>query len=274
VWRRHARIAFACVSWLVVMVACATGATGAIDIATLTPQGYVTDVAGVLAPGDRTTIESYLADVDAALASQFAVVIVESVEPVSIEEFAVELFEKWGVGDRSRDQGLLLCVATADRAVRFETGYGLEGALPDGKLGGIIRAQIVPRFRAGDYAGGILDALVEAARAVAESQGVAAPVPGGAIAPRRSPEASRVPFLMFLVVALIVFAIVARNAGGGRGGRHGGWGLGGGPWYGGGFGGGGFGGGGFGGFGGGGSGGGFGGFGGGSSGGGGASGSW
>jgi uncharacterized protein len=266
--RRVTLLVVVCVFWA---AGVAAQSTDAVDVQSLTPTGYVTDVANVLDARERAAIESYLEQVDRALGSQFAVVIVPSVQPASIEEFSVKLYERWGVGDRERDQGLLLCVATVDRDVRFETGYGLEGALPDGKLGGIIRSRIVPRFRQGDYAGGILDAMVDAAAEVAESQGVAAPLPGAGSRTPRAVTQRKLPSGLVLVIIFIVLAIAISSSGsGGR--RRGGWGGGGGPWYGGGFGGGGFGG--FGGFGGGGSGGGFGGFGGGSSGGGGASGSW
>jgi uncharacterized protein len=277
--RRRDLVAAALLAALLATGGCATAiaaprvqnAVVAVDPAELTPQGYLTDVAGTLVAGDRAHIEAYLEKVEQTLGVQFAVVVVPTVKPASIDEFAVRLFEKWGVGGKAQDEGLLLCVAVEDREVRFETGYGLEGALPDGKLGGIIRAHIVPRFRAGDYAGGILDALVEAARIVAESKGVAAPVPDGVVGRRRPARPESANQLLVFLLVIVAIAVLRSMRAGGRGGRgrRGGWGHGGGPWYGGGFGGGGFGG-----FGGGGSGGGFGGFGGGASGGGGARGSW
>jgi uncharacterized protein len=193
----------------------------------------------------------------------------------TIEEYAVKLFEAWGIGDREKDEGLLLLVAVADRAVRFEVGYGLEGVLPDGRVGGIIRGQIIPRFRAGDFAGGMEDGLVEAARFVAESKGLPAPVPDGA--PRqvaRRGEDGNTNALVFVLIGILVLAALFSGRGS-RGRRRrsslpwwwfgGPWGGGGGGWSSGG---------GFGGFGGGGGGGGFGGFGGGASGGGGATGRW
>jgi len=240
------------------------------------PQGYLTDTAGALQPEDARRIEVYLGQVESALQVQFAVVIVPTVAPATIEEYAVKLFEKWGIGDAQRDEGLLLVVAVQERKVRFEVGYGLEGALPDGRVGGIIRQQIVPRFRDGDLAGGILDGVAAAAGFVAESKGLAAPTPGAARTARRRPtQQLPAPTFLLLLVGILVIAAISNSNRRGRRRRRGGWV---GPWYGGGLGwpggmsgGSGRGGGGFGG---GGGGGGFGGFGGGASGGGGATGSW
>jgi uncharacterized protein len=227
--------------------------------------------------GDAAThrIEAYLQKVQDSLQVQFAVVTVPTVEPLTIEEYAVRLFETWGIGGAARDEGLLLLLAVQDRQVRFEVGYGLEGALPDARVGTIIRRTMTPRFQAGDFAGGVLDGLVEAAAHVAEDKHLPAPRPDGRVRrPRTTSRPESPSFLALLVLGIIVFAVVssmAQRGGRGRRGRdpwRGRWYDGGfgGPWGGGGFGGGGFGGGGMGG--------GFGGFGGGASGGGGATGHW
>jgi uncharacterized protein len=246
------------------------------------PTSYLTDLTRTLSEVDKQRIESYLASVATQLEVQFAVAMVPTVGESTPEEFAVRLFENWGVGDRERDDGLLMLIALEDRAVRFETGYGLEGILPDGRLGGILRAEVLPRFRTGEVAGGILAGLQAAAAVVAESKGLPAPTPQIATRPaQRPPATAPAAMLVTLLLAIIVVAAISNRGrrGGGRRRRRndgmfmgpGWWGGGGGGWGGGG-GSGGFGGGG-GGFGGGGFGG-FGGFGGGSSGGGGATGRW
>ena len=250
---------------------CLGGATQAAGPADLgRARGYLTDAAGALPPAAGQRIEAYLARVDAELQVQIAVAVVPTTAPLAIEDYAVQLFKLWGVGGEKKDEGLLLLVAVQDRAVKFETGYGLEGTLPDGRLGGIIREQILPRFRAGDFENGILAGVVAAANAVAAERGVPAPRLDGATIPRRAsrPQGLRANGLLGLVL-LIFFVSLVSSSRSRRGGRRGGPGSGswGGPWYGGGsFGSGGFGGGGFGG--------GFGGFGGGASGGGGATGKW
>ncbi len=234
-------------------------------------RDYVVDVALILSPAGKLALERYCGKVERALGVQFAVAIIPSLGNESIEEYAVRQFKEWGVGGVKPDEGLLLAIAVQDRRMRFEVGYGLEGSLPDGRVGGIIRSTLTPAFRAGQFDEGILAALAEAARYVAEDKGLPAPIPDGLPVARGRGERelpSWAIILMFIVVWMIVSSM--SRGGGGRGRRSGGW-LGPGMYggWGGGFGGGG-GGGGFGG----GSGSGFGGFGGGSSGGGGASGSW
>ena len=229
------------------------------------PQAYLTDRAGVLDATERARLERELAGIERALQVQFAVVLVPNVAPGTIEEFAVRLFERWGIGGAARDEGLLLVVAVEERSVRFEVGYGLEGALPDGRVGGIIREHILPRFRDGGYAAGIQAGIAAAAGFVAEAKGLPPPTEVPAVPARRPQRRERTSpgVLVVVLVAIIVLGSLSRGQ---RRGRRGGFG---GPWYGGpfgGFGGGGFGGGGFGG--------GFGGFGGGASGGGGATGRW
>jgi uncharacterized protein len=234
------------------------------------PRAYVTDDAGILSAREELSLDRYLGKIERELGSQFALVTIATAQPRTIEEVAVELFADWGIGGAKADEGLLLLVAVTDRKVRFEVGYGLEGVLPDGRVGGIIRERITPDFRRGDYAAGLEAGLVEAARFVAESKGLPPPLPDDRPAPRKRRPAS-VPLIVILVVLFMVVSLIMGSINGGGGGRgrrrrRSGWEpfiLGSG-WGGGGFGGGSSGGGG----------GGFGGFGGGMSGGGGATGSW
>ncbi len=90
--------------------------------------------------------------------SQLQVLVVPSTQPESIGQYAVRVFEAWKPGRKGVDDGVLLLVAKDDRAVRIETGYGLEGAIPDAVANRVIQEYLVPKFRAGDYGGGIEDA--------------------------------------------------------------------------------------------------------------------
>jgi len=90
--------------------------------------------------------------------SQLQVLIVPSTQPDSIEQYAVRVFEQWKLGRKGVDDGVLLLVAKDDRAVRIETGYGLEGAIPDAVANRVIQEYLVPKFRTGDFGGGIEDA--------------------------------------------------------------------------------------------------------------------
>jgi uncharacterized protein len=229
------------------------------------PTGYVNDFAHVLSDPARQQLESLCALVDRRADAQIAVVTIRSLDGDDIDDYAVKLEEKWKVGRKGTDRGLLLLVATGDRKYRFEVGYGLEGILPDGRVGGIGR-QMVPYLKQGDYDHAIGLGVVSAARIIAADAGVSLT---GAEAPAARPEPVHISLLQLLVLLgglFLVLVFLARAGGGGLLGFLLGMFLGGGgPPRGGGWGGGGWSGGGSGGFGG---------FGGGSSGGGGASGGW
>ena len=221
------------------------------------PTNYVNDFAGVLSPATQAYLNNLCLQVDRQAHAQIAVVTVKSLDGEPIENFATALEDKWKVGKKGTDRGLLLIFATNDRKYRIEVGYGLEGILPDGRVGDIGR-QIVPYLQQNDYDGAVTVAVRQIAGVIAADAGVtlnSGPRPGYASAPQPR-QLSLGELLVLGVILLLVIFVLARFGGSGLLGFLIGMFLGGG------------------GFGGGGGDGGFGGFGGGSSGGGGASGSW
>ena len=251
-------------------VAVLTAELRAEPVSQLHYTNYVNDFANVLSADTEKQLDDVCRQIDQKAHAQIAVVTINSLDGRDIEGYAVELFQKWGVGNKSTNRGVLVLVAVKDHRYRTEVGYGLEPILPDGKVGGFGR-EAVPYFRRNDYSGGVQLMTLRVAHVIAKDAGVQLT---GAQAPARSdnPQAGISPFgvILIIIVIIVVLATPLRKVlfwwlifgGGGRGGwgggSRGGWG--GGGWGGGGFGGGG--------------GGGFGGFGGGMSGGGGASGSW
>lgn len=235
------------------------------------PPRLVNDFAGVLTPQQRQALEDKLVNFEKTTSNQIAIVLENEMahgEIVNLEDYAYQIFNKWGIGTKENDNGILIYAAIKQRKVRIEMGYGLEPAIVDGIAGEVIRNQIAPNFRNGDYYQG-LDQAVEALMPLAKTEFSEA---------RKQPDkktgiglTGKTIILAIIFIIAIIFLFRKKGGDGGdSGGRRGYRSRGGGgpvfiPW------GGGFGGGG-GGFGGGG--GGFGGFGGGSSGGGGASGSW
>jgi len=232
----------------------------------LNPQGYVNDFAGVL---NRATVEGLTqlgTEVDQKAKAQITVVTIKTLEDDTAEDFANHLFQKWGVGYKGTDRGVMVLVATDDHKYWTEVGYGLEPILPDGKVGRFGR-DMVPLLRQGNYNDAILQMVSEIAQVIAQDSHVS--LDSLANFHGVNPDASagedqqihltgkEIIFLIILVIVVgpfllrflgPLFLLSMLNGGGGRGG-----------WGGGGFGGGG---------------GGFGGFGGGSSGGGGAGGGW
>ena len=110
---------------------------------------WVTDMPGMLRADTIARLNSTIGDFERTNGGEMAVVVIRSLDGLSIEEAAVELFELWGIGKKSKDNGLLLLWSTGDRRVRVEVGYGLEGVLPDGKIGAILDAYVIPKFKSG-----------------------------------------------------------------------------------------------------------------------------
>ncbi len=236
----------------------------------------VNDFADVIDDDSEREIDRRIRALKAASGDVVVVATVRTFKPYAdIDEYAVKMFENGGrgIGDKGKDNGLLIVVAVDDRRIRIEVGYDLEQFVTDGFAGETIRDVITPQFRSGNYGAGLLAGTTSVINRIAERRGVTLQDVPPPPAPRRTTGSG---FPWWIIILLII--IIASNRRRRRrrmwgGGPWSGWNSGIGPFGGGGFGGG-FGGFGGGGFGGGGGGGGFGGFGGGRSGGGGASGGW
>jgi uncharacterized protein len=265
----------AAISGLLVLIAAA--GSSAQEIPPLT--GPVNDFARVIDPASAQDLERRILSLKKATGDVVVVATVPTIKPsASIEEYAVKMFENGGrgIGEKGKDNGLLVLVAVEDRKVRIETGYDIEGMITDGFAGQTIREVIAPAFRAGRYGPGLVAATTRLINRIAEQRGVTLqnvpPTPAAARPERSRRRTNIAPFVVLIIILLLATRRRRRRRRYWGGGPWSGWNSGVGP-FGGGFGG--FGGG-FGGFGGGGGGGGggFGGFSGGRSGGGGASGGW
>jgi uncharacterized protein len=245
--------------WVLAVVLCAA----AVSVAAVgpavpaTPPNYVVDLAGVIDDGVQARTNALLRELEQQTTAQVVVLTLPTLEGESLEAFSLDLaHNRWKLGQKGKDNGVLLTLAMQERKYRIEVGYGLESVLPDSLVGSLGRQVLVPAFRAGDFGGGIAAMAGELATRVAAASGVvlsAAPP----VAVRRSgrPSAGKpgplatilalllIPLFIYLLIRhpqLLILMLLSS-----RGGSRGGWGGGGG--------GGGFGGGGGGGFGGGGS---------------------
>ena len=213
------------------------------------PRDYVTDLAGVVHDDAKVRLNALLRELEQKTTAQVLVLTVQSLDGESIEQFALTTKETWKLGQKGKDNGVLIVVAVNDRKYRLEIGYGLESVLPDSLVGTIGREYLVPYFKKGDYSSGIYSGTTAVASIIAENEGVQLagrqPV-GGRDSIRRQPLTfmQKVLFGLFILVAGVycithprqcLLLLMVAQMGGGRGGWSGG---------GGGFGGGGFGGGG------------------------------
>src|SRR5262249_42609472 len=127
-------------------------------------QARVTDLTGTLSAPQIQSLESRLRDFEQAKGSQIAVLILPTTQPETIEQFSIRLAEAWKIGRTRVDDGVILIVAKNDRKLRIEVGRGLEGAIPDAVAKRIVSDVIAPRFKAGDFYGGVsagCDALMK-----------------------------------------------------------------------------------------------------------------
>jgi uncharacterized protein len=235
-------------------------------IAQLKATDYVNDFAHVLDQNTIAQMDDICRQIDEKAHAQIAVVTIKSLDGRDIEGYAVDLFQQWGIGSKSKDSGVLILYAIDDHRARIEVGYGLEPILTDGKVTSFQR-EAIPLMRAGTYSQALLLVTQRVAGVLAQDGGVQLTTPQPAPAPPvrqqgKGITAGGVVLLVIIVLIIlftplrsILFWVLFSETFGGGGGYQGG-----GGWGGGGFGGGG--------------GGGFGGFGGGSSGGGGGSSSW
>lgn len=136
---------------LALVLACASSAVAALPAST----GLVTDAANVLDAAIEEEVLATLRLAEQRTGAQIAVATVPSLDGMTIEDYAERLFRTWGIGQKGKDNGVLILVAPSDRKVRIEVGYGLEPVLPDGLAGEIIREEALPAFRSGDFPGGI-----------------------------------------------------------------------------------------------------------------------
>jgi len=241
-----------------VLLACAVRSPADPDalLKSLAPRGYVSDFAGVFATNELVQLNAFLKLLEDQTTAEIAVVTVKTLDGGEISDFANRLFAKWGIGQKKKDNGVLLITAVDDRKVWIEVGYGLEGAIPDARAGRVLDEQVVPEFKEGRHASGLIrGAQALAALAAAESgvtltnlpAGMAAVVPAAAPAPVATADGSPLAAIIFfgLFFGIVSFIVVAAkkgwikpSTGGGGGGSHSSGGGGGGGSSGGGFGGG------------------------------------
>jgi uncharacterized protein len=215
-------------SVLLGMLALLTGAILAQRPALPAATGHVNDFAGVVDEATKTKVETMLTNFEKKTGAQIAVVTIQSLEERPIEEYANDLYRAWGIGAKSgakKDQGALLLIALKDRKTRLEIGYGLEGDLPDGLSGELIR-RMRPALQGGDnsqaiYIGtrSIVDTLAEKWQLSLEG------IEDRQYAYREKPASKKSNtklLLVLFVIALIISAIISRFTRGGRGGRGGG----------------------------------------------------
>ncbi|MGH8189467.1 MAG: TPM domain-containing protein [Steroidobacteraceae bacterium] len=188
------------------------GGSAMSEVAIPPQRAAVTDLTQTLTPEQTATLEHRLRDFEAQKGIRIAVLLVPTTQPETIEQYSIRVTDSWKLRRQGVDAGVLLLVAKQDRTVRIEVGYGLEGALPDVIADRIIERVIVPRFRSGDFFGGLDEALT---RIIAVVEGEPLPEAAEEKSPRGDSLGPSVPLLLML---LFVGSGILRRMLGGLGG--------------------------------------------------------
>jgi uncharacterized protein len=160
----------------------------------------VADLTGTLSAAERQALETKLTEVERRKGAQIAILIVPTTGADTVDQYARRVFDQWKLGRQGVDDGVLLLVAKNDRTVKIEPGYGLEGAIPDIVAGRIVREQITPAFRQGDFAGGLGTAVDSLIRLI---DGEPLPPP-----PPESRSEAPEDFFQIVILAILVGAAV------------------------------------------------------------------
>jgi len=177
-----------------------------------TSYKYINDYVGVVNQEYVQKIISIGKELEEKTTAQVTAVVVKSLEGLSVEEYAVELFRKWGIGQKDKDNGVLLLVAIEDREMRIEVGYGLEGAIPDGKAGRIRDEYIIPYFKQGDYSKGVYYGYLALANEVAKEYNIELAFDVTAELPKNSSDNISIEEVVFIIILIIVlFSIFSRR---------------------------------------------------------------
>jgi uncharacterized protein len=179
------------------------------DVAVPPLSGRVVDQTGTLSSDDIASLTQTLKDLEARKGSQIAVLIVPTTEPEAIEQYSIRVADAWKIGRKKIDDGALLVIAKNDRHLRIEVGYGLEGALTDVTTKRIIDEDITPKFKAGDFAGGVSAGVNRMIRVI-DGETLPAPEPPHWQSSTRSFDPTDL-FNPFLIIPVLLFGGVMRK---------------------------------------------------------------
>lgn len=170
-------------------------------VAIPTLQSHVTDLTGTLSQGQQSQLEAKLVNFEAQKGSQIAVLLLPTTKPEEIEQYSIRVVDAWKIGRKKVADGVLVIVAKSDHKVRIEVGRGLEGAIPDLYAKRIIQENMSPKFKQGDFAGGLNDGLDSLIKLVNGE-----PLPAPTVRPETNVDLNNIlPLLLFGTLFLATF---------------------------------------------------------------------
>ena len=173
------------------------------------PNTLVNDYTHTLSQADVAQLEQKLVAFDDSTSIQVAVVMIKSLDGYDINDYGYRLGRAWGIGGKDKNTGILLLTSIGDRKVTIQTGYGMEGALPDAIAKRIIENEIKPFYKTGDYASGLkagTDAIISYTNGEDKNP-----------APKKSGKKTGLPVGLIVVIAIVIISLLGRRGGGGGG---------------------------------------------------------
>lgn len=175
------------------------------------PPRLVNDLAGIFTPAQREELENMLVAYNDSTSTQIVVITIQDLGRFEIAEFSYKIGDSWGVGQKGKDNGIVITLAMKSRDVFIATGRGIEGALPDAICNRITDNEMIPRFREGDYYGGVKAGVEKIMLALAgEYKADDVPV--------QQPNGARVILIVIIIVIVLIILFARGNKGGGTGG--------------------------------------------------------
>ncbi|MFA4857807.1 MAG: TPM domain-containing protein, partial [Candidatus Margulisiibacteriota bacterium] len=175
-------------------------------------SGWVNDFAGVLSPAEKSSLNSIAQSLKDKTGAEMAIAIVKTASPLDPKLYTVKLLEKWGIGQKGKDNGVLVLLAADEHRIEIEVGYGLEGVLPDALCGQILDQYAIPYFKQGQFGQGLLETARALSAVIAKEA-----MPQKTVSPSAAESSTESPDLSYIflavVVVLIIFAIIFRKAG-------------------------------------------------------------
>ena len=173
------------------------------------PTGAVNDFAGIIPADSKARMESLSSEILEKTGTAVVVATFSSLDGEEPDMYATDLYAAWGIGKKGEDKGVLIFVAVQERKIRMETGYGVEGILPDGLVGSILDQYVIPYVKQGDYGQGLLNGLIAVGTVIAKDAGVT--IGEGyqlkkPLQPRRQQRGSGLGAILLLVL-IIIFAL-------------------------------------------------------------------
>lgn len=181
-------------------------------------KARINDLADILSYSEENLLETLLREAEEKTSSQFALLTLKSLEGDSLEDFSIRVAEKWKIGQKGLDNGVIVIIAMAERKIRIEVGYGLEPILTDAKCGYIIRNDIVASFRKGDHFEGINKALTKITGIVNKEFDISPEELARYKKAQKKDKGSGIPFGLIFFLILIFMNIFRGGRGSGRGG--------------------------------------------------------